>query len=525
MVGTREVSERGRREAWETYLRRRHELPSSVTSLVDSIAEHNHGEGVGFRRRNLPSLLGKYFLDMLDAMRSAHSLMAPGAHGFYVVGNNSTTVDGHKTEIPTDRFMSEIGTAAGWTFRESIPMELLVSRDIFRENRGSSETILCFTARTTMLNRKAIYTREDEQVLTKNGRDWNFHDEITKEHLHSLHPYPAKFIPQIPRRAIEAWSKPGDVVYDPFCGCGTTLLEASLLKRHSIGTDNNAIAILTSKAKAASYRASDIVKMRRFSERVKEGLATAPPRPDLIPDNKNFLYWFAPAILDRLAALKGLILAEEERVRTMLMAVFSSIIVRVSYQDSDTRYARTNREVKPDDVDKAFRARTLEVIEHLPKIMLSGRGKISVNQSDARRVPFIKTNSVTLIVTSPPYLNAYDYHKYHRQRIHWIGGSVEFARDLEIGSHDKFTQTNATPDNYFKDMESCFAEWARVLKRNGRCLIVIGDAIVSKHPVYVGDRFIDLCAKHGLAQEERWIRTLQSTKRAFNVKNLSLIHI
>lgn len=146
MVGTREISERGRREAWEGYLRRKHELPSTVASLIDYIAEHNHSDDVGFRRRNLPALLGKYFLNMLDAMRSAHTLMKPGVHGYYVVGNNSTVVVDDKIVIPTDTFLFEIGAAAGWTCIESIPMELLVSRDIFKENRGSAETILCLSA-------------------------------------------------------------------------------------------------------------------------------------------------------------------------------------------------------------------------------------------------------------------------------------------------------------------------------------------------------------------------------------------
>lgn len=146
MVGTREITERGRREAWESYLKRKHELPSTVTSLIDDIAKHNHGYGIGFRRRNLPALLGKYFLDMLNAMRSAHAIMKPGAPGYYVVGNNSTLVSGEKIEIPTDAFLFEIAAIAGWTCRKSIPMELLVSRDIFKENRGSAETILCLSA-------------------------------------------------------------------------------------------------------------------------------------------------------------------------------------------------------------------------------------------------------------------------------------------------------------------------------------------------------------------------------------------
>jgi site-specific DNA-methyltransferase (cytosine-N4-specific) len=91
-------------------------------------------------------LLGKYFLSMLDAMRSARELMKPRGLGYYVVGNNSTEVDGEKIEIPTDRFFIGLGAAAGWTPVEQISMELISSRDIFRENRGSSETILCFRA-------------------------------------------------------------------------------------------------------------------------------------------------------------------------------------------------------------------------------------------------------------------------------------------------------------------------------------------------------------------------------------------
>lgn len=146
MVGTREVSERERREAWAAYEVRRSDLPEEISSLIDRIAAVNHREGVGFRRRNLPALLGKYFLSMLDAMRSARELMKPGAFGHYVVGNNSTEVDGEKIEIPTDCFLVGLGAAAGWTPVEQIPMELIASRDIFRENRGSSETILCFRA-------------------------------------------------------------------------------------------------------------------------------------------------------------------------------------------------------------------------------------------------------------------------------------------------------------------------------------------------------------------------------------------
>lgn len=374
------------------------------------------------------------------------------------------------------------------------------------------------------MQRKAIYTKEDVGFLTEIGREWNFHDDITQEHLHTLHSYPAKFIPQIPRKAIETWTIKGELVYDPFCGCGTTLLESSLLRRPSIGTDNNSVAILISRAKTANYYTSDIDALRDFISEVDQFLPNMKPQKELIPNNKNFLYWFSEEVLDRLSALKSLILAKHEPVLTMLLAVFSSIIVRVSYQDSDTRYVKIKRMVKARDVDTTFRKTLSAIIERIPEVIIPDRSLVTVYQADARKVPFIESGSVSLIVTSPPYLNAYDYHKYHRQRIHWIDGSMEFARDIEIGSHDKFTKPNATPDQYFIDMDACFSEWARVLRKGGRCMVVIGDAIVNKQPVYVADTFVNLMDKWGISIEKRCIRELLSTKRSFNVSNSRITH-
>jgi site-specific DNA-methyltransferase (cytosine-N4-specific) len=70
--------------------------------------------------------------------------MRPNSHGYYAVGNNSTEVEGERIEIATDKFLFEIGAIAGWHQEERIDMELLPSRDIFRGNRGTKETILCF---------------------------------------------------------------------------------------------------------------------------------------------------------------------------------------------------------------------------------------------------------------------------------------------------------------------------------------------------------------------------------------------
>src|SRR5205823_8637266 len=81
--------------------------------------------------------------------------------------------------------------------------------------------------------------------------DWDFAGAKTNYLTHGIHPYPAKFIPQIPNALIQELSSIGDTVADIFCGSGTTLVEALTLKRHALGIDANPLACLISRAKTA----------------------------------------------------------------------------------------------------------------------------------------------------------------------------------------------------------------------------------------------------------------------------------
>src|SRR4051794_39120016 len=74
------------------------------------------------------------------------------------------------------------------------------------------------------------------------GVDWSFASEPPAHPLHGLHPYPAKFVPALPRILIELLSEPGDLIMDPFVGSGTALVEALLLGRRAIGGDLNPVA-------------------------------------------------------------------------------------------------------------------------------------------------------------------------------------------------------------------------------------------------------------------------------------------
>lgn len=512
MIGNREVLESQREALWNNYQQRRSELPESVCTLIDEIAEVNHQEGVGFRRRNLPALLGKYFLDMFDAMVSARKLMRPDSLAYYVVGNNSTRVNGKKVIIPTDQFLWEIGKRAGWHQEKFLNMELLPSRDIFRKNRGSAESILVF--RSTV-KRSAIYGSQEEMSEESTDEGWDFHNVATQEHLHSIHPYPARFIPQIPRKAILENTQPGDVVLDPFCGGGTTLLESILLGRPAIGVDNNDVASLVSKAKVATYTSDDIEELQRFHNSLEAKMRMIASGVS-VPEYKNRDYWFSEQALVELGRLKYLIEELREPARTLALTLFSAIVVRASYQDSDTRYAKVQKQYTAGSALTWFQQRLSSTITELKLLANLPRASAQVHHADAREMSFLASSSIDFIVTSPPYLNAYDYHKYHRHRLHWIGGDVSFARDKEIGKHDTFTRPNADPQEYFDNMRDCFLEWRRVLRPSGRALVVIGDAIVNKSAVPVADRFIEILGELDLELERRAIRNLQTSRKSFN---------
>lgn len=144
MIGNREVTQSRKQAYWSDYRRHPADLPGEVIALVDRIYHLNESAEVGFRRRNLPALLARYFMDMRQVFHNITELLSPGGYAYVVIGNNHTIAGGQRVDIETDRLLGLIGQSVGLTLDQAIPMEMLVSRDIFKKNAVASETILCF---------------------------------------------------------------------------------------------------------------------------------------------------------------------------------------------------------------------------------------------------------------------------------------------------------------------------------------------------------------------------------------------
>ena len=83
--------------------------------------------------------------------------------------------------------------------------------------------------------------------------EWDFRGSNTKEYTHCFHIYPAMMIPQIARKLIELYGQNASLLFDPYCGTGTSLVEGRLAGLNVVGTDLNPTARFISKSKIENY--------------------------------------------------------------------------------------------------------------------------------------------------------------------------------------------------------------------------------------------------------------------------------
>jgi len=365
--------------------------------------------------------------------------------------------------------------------------------------------------------------------------DWDFVNAKTDYLTHGLHPYPAKYIPQIPNALIQELSSVEETVADIFCGSGTTLVEALTLKRNAIGIDASPLACLLSEAKTTRLQNGDEALISRVAARAQAAAEdTAALGPDSLfrgaqfttlaprPHDKALLSWFDDFVVEELAEVlswcEGL---PTHTSRIVAKAAFSSIVVGVSKQDSDTRYVRRDKNLKPGDAFKKF-ARALEcalhgVVEFAE--VAEPRFKCQVVHGSVLDCPDIGT--VDAVVCSPPYPNAWSYHLYHRTRMLWLGMDQPKFKMAEIGSHRKYSRKRPTAEKVkaFRGEMATLFEWLRLhLRANRYAAFVVGDSIIDGTILGNADLLADVASGFGFREVARIDRTIQSTRKAFNPK-------
>jgi DNA methylase len=302
--------------------------------------------------------------------------------------------------------------------------------------------------------------------------------ERTK-HVHRLHPYLGKFIPQLVETLLERYFRPGQHVLDPFSGSGTTAVQALESGLDATGVELAAFNALLISVKTARYGPFTLEQELRDACRRMSGFDGA----DAQTDSEYLQAWYAPPALAELLFWRGLVDEyEHSDVLRVVLSRAARSARRAPHFDLewprepqvDEYWCHKHRRIcRPVESASRFLMRYAE--DTVARIRAYGaaraRGReATVIHADARTVEYPRRYDG--IVTSPPYPGLIDYHEQHRYAYELLG--LEDRREAEVGAGVRGTTRRALED-YADGIVASLGNAVGALKPGAPVLIVVND--------------------------------------------------
>jgi hypothetical protein len=330
--------------------------------------------------------------------------------------------------------------------------------------------------------------------------------------LKPIHPFPARMAPEV---ALEATSKlpAGSVVLDPMTGSGTAVRFASERGHHGLAFDRDPLAVLMTSVWTTPVCPKQLrrraLQVSQNAVRVNASEINLPWIDDDEETTEFISYWFGRSQRDDLRRLASVLQHCRGPIADALRLALSRIIITKKRGASlawDVSHSRPHKKIEKNDFDVIpefkrsveFVARRLECQPPL--------GNVRVGVGDARNLHSVKDQSVDAVLTSPPYLNAIDYMRGHKFSLVWLGHSISRLRATRSGNigSEKYPDrgidvtaadsichtleaTHRLPardhgilQRYVIDLSKMMSELTRVLKPNGKAILVIGNSCVKE---------------------------------------------
>ncbi|HEY2543782.1 MAG TPA: DNA methyltransferase [Gaiellaceae bacterium] len=313
-------------------------------------------------------------------------------------------------------------------------------------------------------------------------------EHVRTKHVHRLHPYHGKFIPQLVEVLLGRYVEPGGHVLDPFAGSGTTLVQALESGYDATGAELAAFNCLLMRVKTARYDVEALgAELHELVERLESLRTHARP-------NAYLRRWYAPAAAKQLLAFREQ--AHSDLLRVILSRAARSAR-RAAHYDLEApsepmtgeywchKHRRTCRPVE--SANGFLRRYTLDTLARIEAFASVRSGHAAhVLQGDARDVEYRDTFDAVL--TSPPYPGLIDYHEQHRYAYELLG--LEQRRELELGTGS----TKPALEEYSEGIARALANAASALAPGAPVLVVVND----RRDLYPG-----ILERAGLTLEER----------------------
>ncbi|SDF28911.1 DNA methyltransferase [Myxococcus virescens] len=302
--------------------------------------------------------------------------------------------------------------------------------------------------------------------------DWATLDFDESCSLHGVAPYIGRLKAAIARSLVLQYSRPGELVADPFCGSGTIPLEALLHGRSVTGADCNEYAVLLTRAKTAKETLDDV--RIRLASALTEAAGIS-------IDLRRVPLWvrrfFHPRTLKEALAFASVLKSRDD---SFLLACLLGILHHqrpgfLSFPSSHlVPYLRT-RSFPPERFPEMYEYRDIEsrMLRKIERTFSrvgptvyspATSATISLNRQPSR---ILIPKHVDCIITSPPYMNALDYVRDNRLRLWLLSGRHDYSHSDE----------SVRSSHGFRNLMRTFLDAAsRSLRARGYCVLVVGEA-------------------------------------------------